>query len=370
MDTPCVAAQLVYSLGFGGLERMVLDLARGLDRSRYHPIVIAVTSHLPRAPEFAAAGIPVHVVPQRGLDVSLPWRLAAFCRAERVGLLHAHNFGRYFYGGPAARLAGIPSLYTEHSTTRPDERALWLTQRRWSDWATTVVADASYVRTHLIARHGLPPERVIVIPNGVDTARLANRTGRASMRAEWDVPQSAVVIGTAGRLVPVKNHALLLDAFRALRRRAPEAYLVIAGDGPLRDALSQRVEALHLADSVRLLGHCDDIAAFLAGLDLFCLSSDSEGLPLAVIEAMAAGLPIVATAVGGVPELVDERVGRLAPPGDATRLAEALGELVANPHRRVELGAQAAAIAQRDYSLQVMVRRYQAVYDAALAARV
>ncbi|MBI2298881.1 MAG: glycosyltransferase, partial [Armatimonadetes bacterium] len=321
-----VVAQVVNSLGWGGLERVVLDLCRGLDRARYRPVVVSLSPDVPRRPEFTAAGVPVFVEPQHGLDPRLPFRLAAlFCR-ERVGLVHAHNFGRYFYAGPAARLARLPSLYTEHSNTLPSERALWLAQPALSRRADRVVCISGAGRGWLVARQGLAPERIEVVPNGIDVAYYASGE-RAAARAELGLNDGMVAIGTAGRMVPVKDHALLLRAFTRLREGMPSARLVLAGDGPLREATEALARELGIASDTQFLGLRQDVPNVLAALDVFCLPSRSEGLPLAILEAMAAGLPVVATAVGGVVESVEARVGRLGPAGDAAALAAALAEL-------------------------------------------
>ncbi|NUQ01369.1 MAG: glycosyltransferase, partial [Armatimonadetes bacterium] len=312
---PCVV-QVVWSLGYGGLERMVLDLAVGLRPLGWRVEVVALTNQVPLAEAFTAAGVPVQVEPQHGLDYRLPRRLARLFRRLGADLVHAHNYGRYLYAGPAARLARLPSLYTEHSNTRPAERALWHTQRLISRQAGGVVAVSETVRQGLVQQQGLPAELVRVIPNGVDLERFAGGD-RARLRRELGVTSDDLVIGHVGRLVPVKNQRLLLAAFAQVVAEQPRSWLVLAGDGELRGELEQQAAALGIAPRVRFLGRRDDLPDILAGLDLFCLSSNSEGLPLAILEAMAAGRAVVATQAAGGDLVVPGQTGALTPTGDA-----------------------------------------------------
>lgn len=365
-DSPVVVAQVVQSLGHGGLEQVVLDLARSLDRRRFVPHVFALSNRIPLADAFAAEAIPVTVVAQQGLDFGLPKRLARAFREAGVGLVHAHNFGRYFYAGPAARRVGLPALYSEHSNTRPDERALWLTQRWLSRTASSIAAVSENVRGYLVERQKLPPARVVVVPNGIDIAAFAAPRDRAAIRAELGLPAESLVIGTVGRMVPVKNHALLLDAFQLVAARVPTAHLLICGDGLLRQVTEARAEELGLAERVTFTGLRRDVPRVLAALDVFCLSSDSEGLPLAILEALAAGLPVVATAVGGVPELITEAVGRLAPPAEPGPLADELVELLGDEGLRAQLSQTAREVVARSYSIEAMVARYVELYQQAL----
>lgn len=355
---PVVVAHVTWSLGWGGLERVVLDLCRSLDRERWQPLVVTFTDLIPRAEQFAAADIPIATVTQHGFDPTLPHRLARLFRDRNVGLVNAHNFGRYLYAGPAARLAGLPSIYTEHSRTLRTERALWQLQPRVSRLADRVVAVSESLRTFLISQLRLPPERVDLIPNGIDIDVYAGGN-RARARAELGLRDDEPVIGHVGRLVPVKNHRLLLAAYARLT--ATPSRLLLVGDGPERPALEQEVARLGLSEQVTFLGIREDVADLLAAMDLFVLSSHSEGLPLAILEAMAAGLPVVATEAAGQ-DVVTPATGRLVPNDDPARLAAAMAELIDDPARRARLGAAAAAEARRRYSLQVMADSYAALY--------
>ena len=349
----------VQSLGVGGLERVVLDLARGLRGPRRRVLVYSLSPHVPLAPAFAAVGVDVRVVPQHGLDATLTPRLARALRADGATLVHAHNFGRFFYLGPAAALAGVPALYTEHSNTRREEHALWLTQRPLSALAARIVAVSEDVRRGLVEDQGLRARRVRVVPNGIDAAPYAAAGAqRDAVRAALGLG-GAFVVGSVARLVPVKDQACQLAALA----RCPQATLVLVGDGPERAALEALAAQLGVTARVRFLGTRHDVPNLLAAFDVFTLSSLSEGLPVAVLEAMAAGLPVVATRVGGVPEAVRDGVtGLLTPPRDAAALGAAWRALE-SPQRRAALGAAGRAVVRSRFSLAAMVRAYEALYE-------
>lgn len=359
---------VTQSLGWGGLERVVYDLAREVDPARYRAAVISLSDDLGRGAQFAAGGIPTAVVTQRGLDPALPYRLAQRFRDLGAALVLAHNFGRFFYAGPAARLAKVPALYTEHSNTRPEERALWLTQRRLSRLATGIVAVSDTVRDYLVTRQRLPADRVQVIPNGIDLAPFEDLPSPAAARRAIGLPEAAQVIGHVGRLAPVKNQKLLLEAFGLLADDLPASHLVLAGDGELRGELAADAARRGLAARVHFLGRRDDVPAVLAAMDVFCLCSHSEGLPLAIVEAMAAGLPVVATSSAGRDLVAEGQTGYLTPPGEPGPLAARLRQLLGDATERHDLAAQARQVAWTRYGVGVMAAAYAAVFDRVLSA--
>jgi len=365
-DTRRLVVHITQSLGWGGLERVVYDLGTQVDPSRYRAAVVSLSDELGRQEQFEAAGIPIVVVRQRGLDLTLPGRLARTFRQLGARLVLAHNFGRFFYAGPAARLAGIPALYTEHSNTRPEERALWLTQPRLTRWAKEVVAVSDTVRDYLVTRQRIQPDRVQVVPNGIDLSPYEALPAAAEARQALGLPADALVIGHVGRLVPVKHQALLLEAFAQLADDHPQAQLVLAGDGPLREELAADAARRRLDGRVHLLGRRDDVPAVLAAMDVFCLCSHSEGLPLALVEAMAAGLPAVATTSAGKDLVIDGQTGWLTPPGEAAALAGRLGELLRDAAARRAMGEAARTLAQERYAVEVMAAAYTTMFDRVL----
>ena len=368
-DARRLVVHVTQSLGWGGLERVVYDLATRVDPERYRAAVISLSDELGRAEQFAAAGVTVAVESQRGLDAALPFRLARRFRAMNADLVVAHNFGRFFYAGPAARLAGVPAMYSEHSNTRPDERALWLAQPRLTRLAAAVVAVSETVRGQMIAGQGLPPERIKVVPNGIDLSPYRQDSDARQARLALGLPADARVIGHVGRLVPVKHQALLLAAFARLAPEDPKAHLVLAGDGPLRDDLAADASRRGISSRVHLLGRRDDIPEVLAAMDVFCLCSHSEGLPLAIVEAMAAGLPVVATETAGRDLVLHGKTGFLTPAGDAAALASRLAAVLTDEPGRRGMGEAGRLLARERYSVEVMAAAYADVFDRLLRDR-
>jgi glycosyltransferase involved in cell wall biosynthesis len=209
---------------------------------------------------------------------------------------------------------------------------------------------------------GVARDRICVIRNGIDTNRF-NPAARAAARQQLAIASDDVVIGTVGRLVPVKDQSMLLRAAAELKRRTRRFRLLLAGDGPLRDALQEQAHALGIQNEVSFLGERRDVEVVLAACDVFVLSSLSEGLSNTILEAMSTGLPVVATRVGGADELVDDgRTGVLVPPAQPDALATALASLIDDPAARRTMGAAGRLKAEREFSIARMAADYEALY--------
>jgi glycosyltransferase involved in cell wall biosynthesis len=229
-----------------------------------------------------------------------------------------------------------------------------------------------------LAQHLVPAAKAVAIPNGIPIGDFRPRSDEARRRlaGTLGLAQDTALLGTVGRLHPAKDHALLLRAFAQLVTDHPQTALVIVGDGALRADLERDAHALGVADQVRFLGDRSDVKALLCAFDLFVMSSRTEGYSIALVEACAAALPIVATAVGGNPEIVEDgRNGRIVPPGDASALVAAIAGLLDDAPRREAMGEAARQWALANGSVEAMAERYQTVYrgtrppDAAAAAR-
>ena len=353
---------VVCELQPGGMEFGVVKLVNGLDA---HHVRSAICSTRPAGTlkGLLQPGIPVYEFRRReGNDPRLVWQLYRLFRRERPDIVHTHAWGTLIEGLVAARLARVPVvIHGEHGTLqlRPYQR--WVQRRAWSK-IDRVLSVSSRLAERMSRETGFPVDRIETIRNGVDVQRFG-RVTRADARLVLGLAADDTVIGTVGRLVPVKDHASLLTALQLLQRQDLRPTLVIAGDGPLRDSLVQRARELGVEAQVRLLGHRPDVETVLAALDLFVLPSASEGMPNSVLEAMAAHLPVVATRVGGADEVVEGDVtGVLVPPGSPERLAEALAALLGNPDRRHAMGTAARERAEAEFALDTMVRRYEMLY--------
>jgi len=265
----------------------------------------------------------------------------------------------------AARLAGVPKVvHGEHGRDISDPEGRNRRRNRFrrlmAPWVNRFTTVSDDLRRWLVTDVGIAPAKVVRIHNGVDTERFSPGD-RGEIRANLGVRSDQIVVGTVGRLNPVKDQVSLIDAFARLE--AAEAVLIIAGDGPCRDVLHNRAAALRLGDRVRFLGERHDVPDVLRALDVFVLPSIAEGISNTILEAMATGLPVIATRVGGNPELVvDGETGRLVPRGDPGALAAALGSYFQDSVRRIEDGSRARARAVTAFSLDAMRAGYADVY--------
>jgi glycosyltransferase involved in cell wall biosynthesis len=249
-------------------------------------------------------------------------------------------------------------------------RMRWL-MRRLNNRFDRIVAPSTAILGLLAATERVDPGKLVCIPNGVDTQRFVPmpQAGRTMLRAELGLARGDLVIGCVANLYPVKRHSDLVEAFAEVHAALPEARLLFIGDGPLRGELEAQIARRGLDHVVRLLGDRDDIASLLPILDVFVLASSSEGLSNAILEAQACALPVIATRVGGNPELVDENCGRLVPPAQPAGLALAMLELLRDPELRLGMGTAARARVEPKHSLQGMVNSYLHLYQDLLGER-
>jgi sugar transferase (PEP-CTERM/EpsH1 system associated) len=364
---------VVLGLDVGGLERMVLSLLGRLDRSRWDPVVVALDEPGALAPELRRLGIPLRVLGRgRGLDLDLARRLSGIVREEGARLVHTHNATAHIYGAVAAHLAvlrgqGRPRIvHTKHGRNQPEHRRRVLLNRFSAALTDRVVAVGDDTASVVVEIERVPPAKVVTIGNGVDTAEFRPRAGAAAARALLGVPTGGFHVGCVARLAPVKDHRTLLEAFARLRVRRPDAHLTLVGDGPERAALEERAALLDVEPAVTFAGERADVAPLLAAFDVFALASLSEGVSLTLLEAAAAGLPVVATRVGGNDEVVvDGETGLLVPAADPAALAEALAALAERPDRAT-MGAAGRARVERRFSVERMARAYAALYTEVL----
>jgi glycosyltransferase involved in cell wall biosynthesis len=372
MTSRLVIAHVLSSFGQGGQERVAVDLAR-LQRAAGHDVIgisIAPEPEGPIAGALRAAGITSQTVAKRGrgVDPWLPARLAGLLRRVHVDVVHTHNPHALIYGAPAARLAGAAAIHSKHGLNPDRRRRLWL-RRAAATLVDAYVAVTPLLAARAVADGDCASSRLRVISNGIDIERFERTSAaRYEVRAELGIPRSAWVVGTVGRLAPEKDQAFLIDALGPLLRE--DRRLVIVGDGLEREALRAQVARSPGGRFVHLLGSRDDVQRTLASFDAFALTSRTEGLPLVLLEAMAAGLPVVSTAVGGVPDLVDHGVtGLLCPRGDHVELARLVASLASDAALCERLGAAGRARVVARHSMEHMARQYDVLYRRTLRAR-
>lgn len=350
--------EVTYSLATGGSERVAATIARAaVDRG------IATTVCATHGPgglledKLMQDGIPCFVA--GGGRIKRMIRLYRHFRTVGTTVAHVHHFNMLASAYRPARLAGVSKIVvTEHSShllrTRSVDR--WRA-RRFARRVDHVTAVHDGLADYLMDEIHLPSERVSVIPNGVDVRAFRPRHERAA-RDELGIAQDDVVVGMVGRLHPDKDPMNLVHAFRLLRERNGGAVrLMLIGDGPLRPDIEEYLRNTGLNTYVELLGDRSDVADLLSSLDVFVLPSRTEGHPVALLEAMSAGLAIIATKVGGVGRAIGD-AGILVPAEDPGALADAIGGLINDPQRRLGLGQRARARAVQEHSLPRMLDAY------------
>lgn len=359
---PLVITHVLSSFALGGQERVAVDLAGSQVKQghRVHAISLAPLPHGLLAKDFEARGVTLHGVPKgRGVDPTLIARLFQLFRRERVDVVHTHNPQPLFYGATAGRLARCAVVHTKHGVNPDRGRKLWL-RRFGGRLAHAYVAVSE--STARVARDNAeaPLSRLHTVANGVELSGFGPDEGaRAAVRAELGIPNDAFVFGTIGRMRVEKDHVLLLRAARPLL--GERVRVVIVGDGD--EMANVRAEA-NGSPFIVLPGTRRDVARVNASFDAFVLSSRSEGLPLALVEAMATGLPIVSTDVGGTKEVL-AGTGLMVPSRDEQALREAMRTLLEKPDVARDLAAR-ARVRARHYDAARMAAEYLAIYRSVL----
>jgi glycosyltransferase involved in cell wall biosynthesis len=361
-------AHLIESSGPGGAERIVADLAASFQAADTENVVF-----LPRDGEdwlrrqLDGSGVAIDYFRiDRPVCPSAARALTKALRAHRIDVAHSHEFSMAVYGGWAAWRAGIPHIITMHGgryyATHLRRR---LALRAAIALSSSTVAVSGPLAEALSDDLRIRRSRILMIPNGVRHVE----SEQVTLRDELGLASDDRLVVSVGNLYPVKGHQYLVEALAILATRHPRLHVAIAGRGGLEDALRSNARAAGVSDRLHLLGLRSDIPAVLASADIFALPSLSEGLPLALIEAMFAACPIVATNVGEVGVVLEGgQVGVLVEPGNASPLAAALDALLADPVHAKALGQRAARHAQNQYSLARMVGRYATLYEQALGA--
>lgn len=360
--------QIVHCLSVGGAELLAADISRRLS-DRYRFVFVCLDQLGPLGGALQSEGFPVHVLNRRpGIDLGCACRLARLFREENALAVHAHQYTPFFQAAVARGFGSNPPiLFTEHGRHYPDTRK-WkrvVVNKLLTGRLDRIVGVGEAVRGALLRNEGFSERRVGVVYNGVDLAAVgANReTARRSIRHELDLGESFVILQIA-RLNHLKDHPTALAAFERVLAQRPDARLVLAGDGDERATIEAIIREKGLEPFVRVLGTRRDVPQLLAAADVFLLSSISEGIPLTLIEAMGAEVPIVSTDVGGISEMIRHgTTGFLAPAGDASGLARHLVELANNASLRRQFAMAAHTEAHARFSRQTMDDAYIALYE-------
>ena len=386
---------VITRLDWGGSAQVVMQAALGHDRSRFEPLI---AMGMPEGAEaqggreamgencrrLSAAGVRWVNVPSlvRNIhpakDLAALWALWCLFRRERPAVVHTHTSKAGALGRLAAGLAGVPVVvHTPHGHIfygHFGRIASWTfvqMERLLARWMTRCIALTEDERQEYRARGIGRADQVAVVPSSIELDRFQRAGGgeRNAFPPGFDCPAGMIIVGSVGWLTPVKGHRYLIEALAKLKPAYPNVCGVIVGSGELHRELETLAEKLGVRSALRFLGKRDDVAECVAAMDVFVLPSLNEGMGRALVEAMAAGRPVVASRVGGVPTVVEDRVtGLLVPPGDAEALAAAIQLLLDRPAWARELGAAAAKQIGDRFSEAAMIRSIESLYEEALQA--
>lgn len=369
-ERPLRVVHVVDRLALAGLEYGVIKLVNRLDPDRFRSMIVCLTHQTEDARQLLAKTIPVFEMHKNpGRNWSLIGRLAARFRSERVDIVHSHNWSTLLYSVAGARLAGVPMVvHGEHGKddTLPNRPRL-LASRILARGVGRVCAVSRNLAEEVIRDWRLPRERVARIPNGVDLEAFAIRHSLDAIREELGLTAESRVVMNTGGFRTIKDHPTLLRAFARVYRNDPLARLVLVGQGSAeepRGGLDRVASDLGVAEAVRFAGVRRDVPRLLQVCDVYVNSSRFEGLSNTILEAMAAGVPVVATDVGGNPELVEDGVnGFLVPAGEEESMAARIGELLMAPPLRNRMGAAGRARIEAEHSMTAMVGAYSGLYE-------
>lgn len=364
---------LVLSLAVGGTEKLVYDLVHHVDQHLFVPVVGCLDELGFFGEALQSEGYQVYTLNRKpGLDWSIIDRLCQVIQTEKVAVIHAHQYTPYFYGLLASlsmKLRFLPLapkvVFTEHGRLYP-ERKKWkrmLVNPILSLFTDEIVTISESTKASLITYENFPPRRIKVVYNGIDFAHFSQTCDVSAKKEALGLPLSAKVIGIVARLDPIKNHAMLLRAFSQVVQTIPETYLVIVGDGPNKHSLKTLARSLEISDHTIFLGARQDVAELLHVFDIFALSSFTEGTSVTLLEAMSAGVPVVATSVGGNPEVVeDQKTGYLTPNDNDQVMAAMLLKLIQDETIRQRMGQASQQRVYTLFSLDKMVNAYTNLY--------
>ena len=385
LGRPMRVARVITRLNVGGPGRHAILLTAGMDRARFDTTLITgvVGKDEGDLSELARArGISPLVIPELGRPIRPTRDLMALIKLVRIfrdlrpDLVHTHLAKAGALGRVAARLAGVPAcVHTFHGHVlegyfHPVVAQIfrWIEQRlaRRTD---RIVAISPRLREDILAMGIGRPERMEVISLGLDLERFRT-TPSARLREALGLPRGSPLLGIVGRLVPIKDHPTLFQAMALLEANDAAPHLVVVGDGERREELQRLASSLHLASRIHFLGWRNDLEAILGELDVVICCSRNEGTPLALIEAMAAGVPVLSTDVGGVGDVVVHgETGWLVPPGDPAALAQAVRDLMAAPALRARLAAAGHTVALERHGVEELIRRTEKLYTAVMAGK-
>lgn len=349
------------------MEKQVVDLVNTIDRDKFSVTLCCMSHYI--GPLLASVDADKTKVVFLGFRLRhWPWSLAKLIyilKKEQIDVFHTHGYDPGFWGRIAAWFARVPVIIThEHGKTLwKRKHHIWFERfaNRFTDLRIAVSEDVRHLR---IENECIPPHKIITIPNGVDMTRFGQSFNRECIRSGLGIESNNFVVGTVGRLTSAKAYNVLIDAFEIVNKRIKNSILLFVGDGEMKTDLEKYVAKKEIEKHVCFLGARSDIPELLSVFDVFVLSSDREGLPVALLEAMAAGVPVIATAVGGIPEVINDGWnGYLVPSRSADTLADKIIWLLRNEGERRTISKNAYVTIKENYTIEKTTHRIEKIYE-------
>ncbi|MDD4994915.1 MAG: glycosyltransferase [Patescibacteria group bacterium] len=347
--------QVITTLGYGGAERLVLDLVSKLDKNIFEVRVVSMVRGGNLEKDFIAAGIrPLVLVKRTRLGLGVFLSLYLLFKKEKPAIVHTHLFGADIWAGLAARFAGVPAIVkTEHNLNLNEGMLKKIIKKMTVGIFKKIIAVSPAVADYAVVHEGAPRNKIKIIYNGIDFSRF-------SKKEKQNFSSPPVLINVA-RLEPQKGHEYLVRALYKIKDTPWMLWLV--GEGALREKIIADVRGLGLEDRIELLGARQDVPSLLAQADIFIFPSLWEGMGLAAIEAAASGLPIIASAVGGLADIFqDKKNALLVPPRDEAALAKAIEWMIEHPSEALFMAREAKDYTEKEFSIQKMAYEYQSLY--------
>jgi len=358
---------ITFNMEIGGAEQVIYNLIEHTDPSKYEVSIICLEQPVGAfGKQLQKKGYEVTAFSRNpGVDFSLIKNIRDHIRLRNIDVLHCHQYTPYFYGIMGAAFTRCRVIFTEHGRFYPDIRKVKrvLINPILSLFTDGITAISAATRDALIRFENFPKDKIKVVYNGIDDARYLLPQD-PNIKDSLGISEKAYILGTVARLDPIKNQKMMIKALNIVRQKYPETFLIIVGDGPERKNLEQFTEELGLSSHVIFTGFREDTHLFYKIMNIFLLTSFSEGTAMTLLEAMATGLPCIATAVGGNPEIVKEgETGFLIPSDDENILAEKIIALLADENMIERMGKSGRRRFEENFTVEKMVCSYQSMYE-------
>jgi len=371
------------SLPVGGAENLLLNTVKGLDPKRFKSSICCIKEKGEIGEEIESLGFSVfvlHHLQKGGRDPQITQAIVELIQQEAINIVHTHLYHANYYGRLAAKATNIPALASIHNTYSQRPKL----HRRWINWQLAkhtyrIIAGSPDIKRDILRWDKVADNKVEVIPNTVDLKQSSSKLSQQQAREKLGLAPKALVLGTVGRLEEQKGHRILLEALPDLIKYYPHLRLLLIGDGRLRETLEQQSKALGLTKHVLFLGTRRDLGDLFRAMDIFTMPSLWEGLSLAMLSAMAAGLPTIATDVGGVGDVLlkpniareqrDQHYGYVIPSDNAKALRDAICNLIDDRELAAQLAQAGKAHVQQHYSHEAFIRRLMAIYEEMMEKR-